>query len=191
MTIKPFSPIIILALCLLTTTRTFGQEKVSPQKKALIKEFLVLTNAASTAETIIRQLQQQLQGPTASIFAQGLREQLASEKLTSDERKRAEAHVDDAAQRIVERIRTEIPKRVNYAETIERISTEIYGKLFTEEELKELIAIYKTPVAQKFIKLFPQMSEEATLKIQELILPTITQAITEIVEDEKKKIIAK
>lgn len=181
----------LLMLCLIGSIQVFGQDRISPQKKALIKEFLNLIDATKAAETTIRQIQQQLRGATSVVFAQGLRELLASEKMAPTDRTRAEARVNEAAERVVERIQIEIPKRINYAEVLEQVLTEIYDKHFTEEDLKELVALYKTPTAQKFVKLAPQMSVEAMPKVQEMILPTITQTITEIVEDEKKKIIAK
>jgi hypothetical protein len=191
MTNKSTIRIIAMVFCLFAAPQVFGQGSVSQQKKALIKELLGLMNATANAETLKQILQQQLREPVASLFAQGLRQFLATENLTPDERKRAEARVNERAERVVDRIQVEISKRINFSELLELVWTGIYDKHFTEDELKELVAFHKSAVVQKFFKLGPQLMNEATPKTQELIVPIITQVIAEIVEEEKKLIIAK
>ena len=65
---------------------------------------------------------------------------------------------------------------------------EIYDKYFTESEVRDLIAFYKTSTAQKFIRLLPQISAEMLPRIEKLIDPELTQLITESVADELMKL---
>jgi hypothetical protein len=61
---------------------------------------------------------------------------------------------------------------------------ETYDKYFTEAEMKDLIAFYKTSTAQKFIRLVPQISAEMFPRIEKLIGPGLTQLINESFDDE-------
>jgi hypothetical protein len=63
----------------------------------------------------------------------------------------------------------------------------MYGKHFTEGEIKELITLYKSPPAQKLLRLLPQITAETMPKITEWVTPAITQLMDEVFIEEKKK----
>lgn len=107
--------------------------------------------------------------------------------LSPDEEKRLKSEADEATERILTRIRAEFPKRVNFPEIFDRIGVEIYAKHFSEEEIKELIVLYKSPVAQKLLRQLPQITAEVFPKIQEWITPTFTQLMEETFAEEKRK----
>jgi uncharacterized protein len=95
--------------------------------------------------------------------------------LLEDEEKRLKSEADEATERILARIRAEFPKRVNFGELFDRVEVGIYAKHFSDEEIKELIVLYKSPVAQKLLRLLPQITAEVIPKAQEWITPTFTR----------------
>jgi hypothetical protein len=107
---------------------------------------------------------------------------IQAQKGAPAEQKRMQAQVDETIQRILTRIRAEVPKRINYNEITEKVAIEIYDKNFTEDEMKDLIAFNKTPTAQKFIKLLPQITAEVTPGIDKSTPPEPTQLIGELFE---------
>jgi len=66
---------------------------------------------------------------------------------------------------------------------------DIYVDVFTKEELEGVIAFYKTPVGQKFIKKQPELMQRRLAKIDKqmtTIMPKIQRAIQDMKETLKK-----
>lgn len=179
---------IALAFCFFITLPIYAQGSSSPEKKALIKELLELMNASNTSEAIANQFLDQLQEPMLTLISQGLQLESPNRKWGPAEERRLKAQTDEAAKRILVRMRVEFPKRISYGEIVSQVGLEIYDKHFTEAEVKDLIAFYKTATAQKFIRLLPQITAEMLPRIGELIEPKLTGLISEFIADERKKL---
>ena len=164
---------------------------ITPEKKALIKELLGLMNSGNAAEAIAIQFLEQTQQSAIILIKSDLREWIQGQKVAPAEKKRLEAGMDESAQRILTRLRAEFPKRINMGEILEIVMLEVYDKFFTEAEVKDLIAFYKTPTGQKFIKILPQFSAEMLPRIGQLMDPAATQLATELLGDELKRLTGK
>ncbi|HEV2669315.1 MAG TPA: DUF2059 domain-containing protein [Blastocatellia bacterium] len=176
--------LIALAFCCAIALHAYAQSDPTPEKKALIKELLGLMNAGFNSEAVSNQMMGQLQAPVASLISNEMRGWIRAQKLTPAEQKRLEAEVDELVQRVLTRVRAEFPKRVNYREIAEKVMLETYDKYFTEAEVKDLIAFYKTSTAQKFIRLTPQITAEMFPRLENLIGPEMAKLINESVDDE-------
>jgi len=168
-----------------------AQDTVTPEKKALIKELLGLLNPDNTAEAIAIQFLEQFQKSSIILIKSDLREWIEAQKGSPAEKKRLEAEMDESALRILTRLRAEFPKRFNIGEILETVMLEVYDKHFTEAEVKDLIAFYKTPTGQKIIKILPQIAAETIPKIRQLMAPAATLLVTELLRDEIKRLTAK
>jgi uncharacterized protein len=176
--------LIALAFCGAIALPACAQSDPTTEKKALIKELLGLMNAVYNSEAVSSQIMEQLQAPVATMISDNMRGWIQAQKLAPADQKRMEAEVHEFAQRVLTRVRAEFPKRVNYREIAEKVMLETYDKYFTEAEMKDLIAFYKTSTAQKFIRLVPQISAEMFPRIEKLIGPGLTQLINESFDDE-------
>jgi uncharacterized protein len=168
-----------------------AQASLTPEKKALIKELLGLLNSGNAAEVIAIQFLEQFQQSGIILIKSDLREWIQAQKVAPAEKKRLEAEMDKSAQRILTRLRAEFPKRINMGEILEIVTLEVYDKYFTEAEVKDLIAFYKTPTGQKFIKILPQISAEMLPRIGQLMDPAATLLATELLGDELKRLTGK
>jgi hypothetical protein len=61
----------------------------------------------------------------------------------------------------------------------------IYDKYFSSDDLKELVAFYKSPIGEKFVKLMPQIYQESSAKTNEVLIPRIQAVIRQAAEEEK------
>ena len=77
-------------------------------------------------------------------------------------------------------------QKVNMVEITEQMFYPLYDKYFTEDELRGLLAFYKSPVGQKSIEVMPALTQESIQKASDLILPKIEPVITEVLEEERK-----
>jgi hypothetical protein len=168
-----------------------AQASLTPEKKALIKELLGLLNSGNAAEAIALQFLEQFQESGIILIKNDLREWIQAQKVSPAEKKRLEAEMDESAQRILTRLRAEFPKRINMGEILETVMLEVYDKFFTEAEVKDLIAFYKTPTAQKFIKILPQFSAEMLPRVGQLMDPAATLLATELLAEELKRLTGK
>jgi hypothetical protein len=164
-----------------------AQAPLTPEKTALIKELMKLLNASTDTAALADTFLEQGLKQTAPLITQGLLQEIPQENLSPDARRRLKSEADEATQRILARIRAEIPKRVNFAELLERAGMEMYGKHFTENELKELIDMYKSPSVQKLLRLLPQITADTMPKITQWVTPIVTQLMDEVFIEEKKK----
>jgi len=180
--------LITLAFCCAVALPAYAQNDPMPEKKALIKELLGLMNAGYNSEAVSNQIMEQFQAPVANMITDQMRGWIQEQKLAPAEKKRLETEVYEFAQRVLTRVRAEFPKRVNYRELAEKIMLETYDKYFTEAEVKDLIAFYKTSTAQKFIRLLPQITAEMFPRLEKLIGPELTQLINESFDDELMKL---
>ena len=168
-----------------------AQASLTPEKKALIKELLGLLNSGNTAEAIAIQFLEQTQESAIILIKSDLREWIQAQEVAPAKKKRLEAEMDESAQRILTRLRAEYPKRINMGEILEIVMLEVYDKYFTEAEVKDLVAFYKTPTGQKFIKILPQISAEMLPRIKQLMGPAATLLATELLAEELKRLTGK
>jgi len=188
--------LIALAFCFIVALPAYAQGQLTlekqvpltPEKKVLVKELMMLLNATTNSEAFANQMIEKLREPFVALVSQGLQRDLQADKLAPAEQQRLKSETEEAANRILARIRTEIPKRINMDEILEQVGIEMYGKNFTEEELKELVILYKSPTAQKLVRLLPQISAETFPKIEEIMGPALTRLMSELIAEEKNRL---
>jgi hypothetical protein len=178
---------VIMAFCFIIALPAYAQDALTPEKKALIKELMNLMTKSTNSEALIDQFLEQGLKQSAPMISQELLREIPQEKLSPDEQRRLTSEADEATQRIIVRIRAEFPKRVNMGEIFDRVGVEIYAKHFSDEEIKELLVLYKSPVAQKFLRLLPQITAEIFPKVEKWITPNLTKLMDEVFIEEKKK----
>jgi hypothetical protein len=178
---------LVLAFCFIIALPAYAQDAITPEKKALMKELMKLLNTSTNSEAVVDQFLEQGLKQGAPLISKALLTDIPQDKLSPDEAKRLKSEADEATERIFVRVRTEFPKRVNFGELLDRVGLEIYAKHFSEEEIKELIILYKSPAAQKFLRVLPQITAEMLPKMQEWVTPPLTQLMEEAFAEEKKK----
>jgi uncharacterized protein len=199
--------LMAITFCLIIAPPADAQDTITPEKKALIKEFMKLQTTSTNLEALLDQFLGPGLKQSAPLISQSLKQEILQARLSPDEQKasstkksgvpprilspdeekRLSSEADEATDRILARIRAEFPKRVNFGELFDRVGVEIYAKHFSEEEIKELIILYKSPTAQKLLRLLPQLAAEVIPKVQEWITPTFTEVTEEAFAEEIKK----
>ena len=112
-----------------------------------------------------------------------------AKQMSRQEQEALKRHITEASARIGKGFRELVPQRLNYAETMEQISYSLYDKFFTEKELKDLIVFYRSETGKKSIQVMPELMAESMQRYGEITMPKIQQLITEIAEEEMKRLI--
>jgi uncharacterized protein len=61
----------------------------------------------------------------------------------------------------------------------------LYDKYFTQSEINEFIAFYKTPAGRKFTKVTPEIQKELMVIVMQKYMPEIKKSMMENVETKK------
>jgi hypothetical protein len=107
--------------------------------------------------------------------------------LSDDDRKRLLARLADF-DAFAERFDSLFVERLHFSEIIEAVYLPIYDKYFSEEELREMLAFYRTPVGRKSIELMPSLMQEAGGGVERAVRPLAVGLIQEIVAEERAKL---
>lgn len=158
---------------------------VSAEKRALIKELLAVTNATKNAEEIMDSMFAQMREDLLRVLTQTMENEGS---LTDAQRAEMRQQIFASAQRSADKFRERFKQRVNFPELVEEVSLEVYDKYFSEAELRDLIAFYKTPTGRKSIELTSQLFTESMTRTSERLTPLVQSIVREITDEELKRI---
>jgi Uncharacterized protein conserved in bacteria len=162
-----------------------AQEEIAPQKRELIREMLQITNAQINANQLLDSLLLQEELAIPEHVARELDRQ---KSLSPEEREKLRAEITEKSLRIFTRLRELLPQRINFAQEMDKISYPIYDKYFTESDLKELVAFYKSPVGKKSLEVMPKMMLDVMKQAQEVFMPKVKKAVDEVMAEEEKRL---
>lgn len=153
-------------------------------KRAAIQELLNLMGATQSARAIFVSLIDQ--------YSQAL----ARDSISSFEKKnwppaskqKAKLLAQDFYSRLTQRLREEVPQRVQYEATVGRLYLDEYDQYFTEDEIRELIVFYQSPVGRKFLGFGPKVSSTLQQKVGAELESQTLSVTQEIVAEELKKL---
>lgn len=177
-----------LVLCLVVLSCAAGvqaQESITPAKHELVKELLELTGGAKTTEALLNSMLDQNEKDLPELLTQAISTDLG---LTASEREAFRQQLNESAARANKRFRELIKERLNFPQLIDDISYSIYDKYFTEGELRDLVAFYKTPTGRKTIEVLPQLFADSMAKASEAIIPRIQEIMNVIMSEEKARL---
>lgn len=166
-----------------TPTTITASAGISPTKRELIKELLLLTGDQKSTEAIVNSMLDQNEKDMAAMVDQAIDE---DSPLTPDEQQALQRERRERLVRVNRRFRELFNQRVNFAQLMDEISYPIYDRFFNEEELRDLVVFYKTPTGRKTIQVYPQLLNESMARTSEALMPKIQPIISEIMEEEKK-----
>ncbi len=156
-----------------------AQQTITPEKRALIKELVEITQMQNNTNQMIDAMLAQLEKQQSQLLSQSMKD---DKEVTDQEREAMQQRLKEDAGRM----RELFTQRVNFGQIIEEVMYPLYDTHFTEDDLKGVVAFYKSPAGQKFIGAMPKLTIELITKMNEILAPKIQGVIREIREGEKK-----
>lgn len=187
---QKLKPILLVTVCIAICGTFSPTQAQSSDKRDLIAEFRKLTGANKVTGSI-------------NFSSDGIREILSSivaedRELTNAQRQSLVNSVDEATTRVDKTARSFLNDQTQIAKLSEEVIYRIYDTAFTDAELKELIAFYRTPTGQKAAVFLPNISNRVQTefgpviqqKLQVLIQPMLQTEIEQLkqkIKDAKTK----
>ncbi len=157
---------------------------ISPEKRALIKELLEITESDKNAQQIMESMVRAELPKLVSTV-------LTNVPALNSDRPEVQKKFSDIVSRMAIKYRDRVVKQINLGQLIEQISYPIYDKYFTESELLDIIGFYKSSTGKKTISILPQLMVESMSRTNEILLPKVTSIMSEIINEELSTLIKK
>ena len=161
---------VALLLSVVVTSNSFA-DKASHKRTAL--EFLEVSNTKEVLDQMMTSIENMME------------QQFKTKKLTPEEEETAIA---------IQKETMDWFSGLFAWEQIQDLYVDIYVKVFTEDELKEIIQFYRSPLGQKLLNKMPELLQESIEKMQILVqdkMPEfqerLQKTITELEEKYKEE----
>jgi hypothetical protein len=157
-------------------------------KADAIRELLAIAGVAGVSEQMLEQ--------QSAIELMRIRPLYASmmELAVSEQADLRESQREQLRERLADfeafgaRFRSLFVERVNFSQIIESAYTPLYERYFSEQELAQMLAFYRTPVGRKSIEVMPSLLAEAARGIDEALRPLSVALIQQIVAEERARL---
>lgn len=150
---------------------------ISPEKRALIKELLEITESTKNAQQVMESMMRSELPKLVSTLLQN------NPALDSD-RPEVQKQFSNIVSRMASKYRDRVIQKINVDQLIEQVSYPIYDQYFTESELRDIIGFYKSSTGKKAISVLPQIVGDSMSRTNEILLPQLSSIMTEIITEE-------
>ena len=172
--------LLVTALVACVASAINAQQPISPEKRALIKELLETTGEPKTSEDTMAAIMKQYEAEFPKLLATMIQD---DRQLNDALKERMLTDLSKDAPRMLKRYSELITQRINMSKFIDEAIYPLYDKYFTENEIRDIIAFYKTETGKKTIAIMPALSAESISKSLDHVMPIMKQIREEITKD--------
>ena len=104
--------------------------------------------------------------------------------LTPKQKEALELSMIERSKVFSTKFRERLPAAINFPDYIEQSVYPIYDKAFTEKELADLVAFYKSDTGQKVLVAMPQLMAESMEVAQRVLFPKISKLVDDIIAED-------
>ncbi|PYT00907.1 MAG: hypothetical protein DMF63_04365 [Acidobacteria bacterium] len=161
--------------------QAIAQQKVSPEKEALVKELLEVTGSTKSVTDVM----DVMMGFQKVEFEKSISSMIADDKTMSAEEKAAmKQSALESMDRVTKRTVDFFTKEIDLSKALNEIAVPMYDRNFSETELRELIAFYRSTTGQKTISVMPKLMLEAMTGFSEKVLPKLQDFLKKTTDEE-------
>lgn len=156
-------------------------------KQVAIKELLSLIRATETAKTIFVTLIDQYSRAMATDSV----DKFATQAGSPQAKAKMKELIEEFYTRLSQRLQEEVPTRIRYDEVLTGLYVDAYDREFSEPEIAQLIAFYKTPTGTKMLSFGPKVGASLQQKFAEVAGAPIMSITRGIVDEEIQRLAEK
>ncbi|GAB2872259.1 hypothetical protein GCM10027277_46890 [Pseudoduganella ginsengisoli] len=162
----------VLALAVPAASVYAADTGANDKTVAAAKELMAVMNMRAVTQASLQQMSQQLPG----MMRQMMQVAIDSKKLSPEQARKALADMEKTLPSTV----AAMNKTLSDSKMLEELEAEtvaIYARNFTEDEMKQVIAFYRSPVGAKMLTKMPQLMQESMQASQKVVLPRMAKMI--------------
>lgn len=161
---------------------------ISPEKLALIKEYF---EVSGSRETFKQKLDSVFDSLNKALLKQISADIEQDASLSSEEKAKKQKAMPEIGARLLMRLREEFNREINFEKFVEDANYPLLDKYFTDDELKQLIAIYQSPVWKKSVTVRQRLQTETSQAFVDTLSSTIEKILPRVraaeMEDLRKR----
>jgi hypothetical protein len=159
-------------------------QTISPEKLRLIREMLEIASSKKTIDAMLKAQAEEMEKRMPEIIWQSVSNMKELESLTPEEREKMRSQLASSSVIAGRRMYALLMERIDFNKLIEDISVPLHDKYFTESELRDLLAFYKSPTGMRVIEVMPNLLAESIAQATDIITPKVADIMREIWEKE-------
>jgi hypothetical protein len=174
---------VLIAACFVCSAS--AQSGISDEKRKLIAEMIIVFKMDSQMAQITDSMLQEMEKTFPIGYAAAID---ARNDLTSVEKAKLKTASAEVFVSVSQKFRARLAVAIDFKKYIEESVYPLYDRLYTEQELKDLIAFYRTPTGQKVIETLPRLVAESQESAREKLLPQIIPIIQQVMTEEMDRV---
>jgi hypothetical protein len=159
-------------------------QDVSPEKLALIKELIELASSKQTIDAMLKAQSEQMEQRLPEIVWQAVSGMKELKTLTPAQTEALKLQVLSSSARTGRRMYDLLMQKIDFEKLIVDISVPLHDKYFTEAELRDLVAFYKSPTGRKVIAVMPSLVVESMTRASDIIMPKVAEMMSQLQQEE-------
>ena len=166
----------------------WSEAEVTESKQEMIRQLLTIAGIVGMAEQM-RDQQSVVELMRMQPNYHEMMEWATSEQtdLSEADRQLLLARLEDF-DAFAERYRALFNERLDFSAIIEAVYLPLYDKTFSEEELRQMVTFYRTPVGRKTIEVMPSLMQQAAEGIEGAVRPLAIGVVHEVVAEQRAKL---
>lgn len=178
----------VTAMLLMLALATDAAAEISEAKRKMIQELLAISGGASMPEQMAEQ-QAYVELMRIRPSYQPMMEYAVSEQsdLSEQQQQKLLEQLSDF-DAFAEKFKAQFMARLNFSKIVADVYYPLYDEAFTEAELNEMLAFYRTRVGRKTIEKMPGIMQQAAESIDKTVRPTAIEVIQNIVTENRSEL---
>lgn len=160
---------------------------ISPEKQALIKELLELTSSKKTIDALFKAQADQMDKDLPETTWQAVSGMKELKSLSPEAREELRLKVIANSARSGRRMYELLQEKIDFSKLIEDIFVPLHDKYFTEAELRDLVAFYKSSTGKKTIEVMPNLLTSAMKQTSDALMPRVMEIVRQIEAEEAER----
>lgn len=169
---------IVLALF---TFSVNAQTQISEAKRALIGELVALTKLDKQILEITDKSLEAMETVYPIAMSRAIDRR---SDLTAKQKEDLKATLGESYKSFSLRFRKSFAEKIDFKEYIENSVYPLYDNFYSEQELKDLVAFYKTTTGKKVVETMPQLYAESNRLAQQNLLPQVLVLTDELLKED-------
>lgn len=154
---------------------------MSAEKQKLIGEMIVVSKMDQQFPEMVDGLLKEMEKSYPITFNAVVD---SNESLSAEAKAQLKAATNQRFASFSQKFRKRLAERVDYGKYIKDAVYPLYDKFYTEQELRDILAFYKTPTGQKLISTLPALLVESSRMANEKFVPMLMPVVQELIKEE-------
>jgi uncharacterized protein len=155
-------------------------DSISETKRQLMLELFELTGGERSADQLMEVMLAQMEQSQGAMIEQVV---AGTSGLSPEQQSELREHLG-GGQGFFAKFRTRLPERIDFRELMQGVVMPIYDRHFDEQDLREMVAFYRTAAGRKAVAILPQITQETMQGVAESVQPQILGLVQEIIAEE-------